>query len=140
MNRRDFLKGIAGILAASTAPAFVRAQSLMPVRPLPSGLVVPEYGTAAGKLMILSGAGETLAEMELEDSDFEIVPGSGPLKFNIRNTRELSLDIERTGVVDSFSINHPLFNGEIKQKLQVAGSHHVMIGQTMHFYPEIKLH
>ena len=41
MNRRDFLKGMAGILAAASAPAIVHAANIMPVRPLKSGILVP---------------------------------------------------------------------------------------------------
>ena len=38
MNRRGFM---AAILASGVAPAVVRAASLMPVRPLASGIVLP---------------------------------------------------------------------------------------------------
>lgn len=40
MNRRNFL---AGILAASAAPAIVRAASLMPVKVMDSGVLVPQW-------------------------------------------------------------------------------------------------
>lgn len=40
MKRRDLLKAI---LAAGIAPAVVKAESLMRVKELPSGLVVPEW-------------------------------------------------------------------------------------------------
>ena len=42
MNRRGFLKGLAGCLALGAAPAIVRAASLMQVRELRSGLLVPD--------------------------------------------------------------------------------------------------
>lgn len=44
MNRRSFL---ATILAAASAPAIVRASSLMPVRPVGSLILPGEYGYSA---------------------------------------------------------------------------------------------
>lgn len=43
ITRRQFLGGLAGILAASQAPAFVKAANLMPVKQLDSGLYYPDY-------------------------------------------------------------------------------------------------
>lgn len=65
LTRRSFM---AAILSTAVAPAIVRAASLMPVRALPSGIVVPTtpalatpsrkwFGPAAGKLWIANPSG-----------------------------------------------------------------------------------
>lgn len=73
MDRRQFLKGMAGILAACAAPAIVQSGSLMRINPK---IITPAdfnqrtlggmYGDDSGVICLYNRAGEILAMIPLE--------------------------------------------------------------------------
>lgn len=54
MDRRSFLKGMGGILAAATAPAIVRADSLMQIVPSALSIIVPSQSLELPKITAAS--------------------------------------------------------------------------------------
>ncbi len=142
MNRRDFMKGI---LAAAVAPAFVRAESLMPIN---SRILVPDRRlilpeSATGFLTIHRGDGAELARVamgimkECEDM----------LRMVTQYKAEGPATVLRTGVAAYAEIDNPLVPGDrykidvVEHSSQSDGggigllvdSKHLLSGQTMWF-------
>lgn len=126
MNRRSFMQAI---LAASVAPAIVRAAHLMPVRVLDSGIVVgvdlggPSYTAAA--VMQLGPAGMvellSLSMMSLSPEMCENVP----TKFSLQaNGKDVMTQVLGMGAYSHYypSLAEPLFLDEKTLSLKTEGA------------------
>lgn len=101
MNRRGFLRGIAGILAAGVAPAVIGSNILMPVRKilLPDSVQSVAYFNGRIWLHNSGGAIMTVTAMEYDDRIFPT-----PLPIYLEAGESLVYD----GRSDAFSKMSPI--------------------------------